>query len=100
MTRYRSGMWAPQGFYLAPGTWEIRAIPRSGGILEGRDGSPFIRIPAPPILMPFLGVLLGGLYIVLLPLIATAFLLWLLAVKVWKALLAATVRLVKREREV
>jgi hypothetical protein len=49
--------------------------------------------------MPFLGVLLGGLYIVLLPLIATAFLLWLLAVKVWKGILAYKGGFLKRERK-
>jgi hypothetical protein len=49
--------------------------------------------------VPFLGVILGGLYIVLLPLAATAFLLWLLAAKGWKALLAGKIRLVKGKRE-
>lgn len=96
--RYRGGMWAPQGFYLEQGTWEALTIPRGGGILKGMEESVYIRLPVPPILMPFLGVFLGGLYVVLFPLIAPALLLWLLAVKAWKGFLAAKVRLVEGRR--
>lgn len=98
MMRYRSGMWAPQGFYLEWGTWETQAVPRGGRILEGTEKSIYIRLPVPPVLMPFLGAFLGGLYIILLPLIAVALLLWLLAVKAWKGFLAAKVRLVEGRR--
>ncbi len=96
--RYRGGMWAPQGFYLEQGTWEAQAVPKGGGILEGTERSLYIRLPIPPALMPFLGPFLGGLYIVLFPLIALLFLLGLLGAKVWKGLVHVKVRLVEGKR--
>jgi len=59
--------------------------------LGGTEQSLYIRLPVPPFLMPFLGAFLGGLYILLLPLIAFPVLLWLLGAKAWKGLLAARV---------
>lgn len=96
--RYQGGMWAPQGFYLEQGTWETQAIPKGGGVLEGTERSIYIRLPIPPALMPFLGAFLGGLYIVLFPLIALLFLFGLLGVKAWKGLVRVKVHLVEGKR--
>lgn len=98
MMRYRGGMWAPQGLYLELGTWEAKALPRGGKMLEGTEKSVYIRLPIPPVLMPFLGALVGGLYIIFLPFVAVAYLLWLLAAKAWKGLLAVTDWLVEGRR--
>lgn len=98
MKRYRGGMWAPSGFYVERSTWEGQAVPKGGKILEGTERSVYIRIPVPRVLMPFLGAFMGGLYIVFLPLIAIGYLLWLLAAKVWKGLLAVTVRFIEKRR--
>ncbi len=98
MMRYHGGMWAPQGFYLDLATWEAQAIPKGGKVLKGTEKSTHIRLPIPPVLMPILAPFLGGLYIVFLPLIAIGYLLWLLAAKVWKGLLAVTVRFIEKRR--
>ncbi|MBI3989477.1 MAG: hypothetical protein HY347_07650 [candidate division NC10 bacterium] len=98
MTRYRGGMWAPQGFYLEQDTWEARTVPKGGGILEGMENSIYIRLPVPPVLMPFLGAFLGGLYVIFLPLIAPALLVWLLGVKARKGLMSVKVRLLEGRR--
>jgi hypothetical protein len=92
MKKYTVGMWAPQGFYFEKGTWKTLAVPRRGKILKGIKDSTFIRLPVSPILMPFLGPFLGGLYVVLFPVIAVAILLWLVAARAWKLLLAPIFR--------
>lgn len=98
MMRYRGGMWAPQGFYLDVTTWEAQAIPKGGRVLKGTEKSTHIRLPIPPVLMPFLGAFMGALYIIFLPVGAVVYLLWLLAAKAWKGLLAVTVWLVEGRR--
>ncbi|MBI2987745.1 MAG: hypothetical protein HYY45_13355 [Deltaproteobacteria bacterium] len=98
MKRYRSGTWAPRGYYLCRDSWEIRALPRIGGILKGAQESIYIRLPIHPILMPFLGAFLGGLFVVLVPFVAIPILLWLLGTKAWKRLLAIMAHLEERRR--
>lgn len=99
MKRYQSGVWAPRGYYLNKETWEIQALPRRGGVLRGAGDSTYIRLPVHPALMPFLGPVLGGLYVVLIPLVGIPILLWFLSVRMWKKLAAAMARLVNGRRE-
>jgi hypothetical protein len=99
MKRYRSGVWAPRGYYFDQATWEIQAIPRRGGVLRGSKESSYIRLPVHPVLMPFVGAFFGGLFVVLVPLIAVPSLLWLLTVKLWKKFGAAKDRLLNGSRK-
>lgn len=99
MKRYHAGMQASRGYYLNRATWEIQALPKKGGLLPGPTESTYIRLPIPIVIMPFLGAFLGGLFILLLPLIAIPALLWLLAVKGWRKLLGPRTRFVEGRRE-
>ena len=88
MKRYQAGTWVSQGYYLNQASWEIQAIPRKGGVLRGPEGSIYIRVAVHPVLMPFLGVLLGGLFVLLVPFVAMPALLWFLTIKAWRKLLS------------
>jgi len=87
------------GYYLNQASWEIQAIHRKGGVLQGPKESSYIRLPVHPVLMPFVGALFGGLFVVLAPLIAIPSLLWLLTVKLWKKFAVAKERLLNGRRK-
>ncbi|MBI4526661.1 MAG: hypothetical protein HY695_22915 [Deltaproteobacteria bacterium] len=96
MREYHGGIWAPPGFYLERTIWKTQAVPRGGQILEGAEESTYVRLPIPPLLMAFLIPIAGALYVILLPLIAGALIIWLAGSKAWKAaVLVANRRLLR-----
>lgn len=99
MKRYHAGMQASRGYYLNRKTWEIQALPKKGGLLPGPAKSTYIRLPIPIVIVPFLGAFIGGLFVLLIPIIAIPALLWLLTVKGWKKLLGPRTRLAEGKRE-
>jgi hypothetical protein len=67
MIRYHSSDYAKGGFYCNTSRWEIITVPKGGGSLPGGNEEHYIRLPL--FLVMLLGPLMGGLYVVFLPLI-------------------------------
>ncbi len=87
MKRYEGGAAVPPGLYWSPGRWELKAVSGGRGILGGEKAGGYVRVPG--VLLPLVmlsGAVAGGLYIVFLPLIASALLLWFSGLKTWHAL--------------
>ena len=66
MTRYHGSEAVKSGYYWNRKQWEIIAIGKRGGILPGEKSAGYLRIPL--LLVVLLGPLMGGLYVILLPL--------------------------------
>ena len=79
MARHIGGNPARSGYYWHPRKWSITPIPRPGGILPGGAADHYLRVPAlvALLLMP----ILGGLFVVFLPVIGFALLFYALAKK-------------------
>ena len=67
MTTSIGGTVARSGYYWNLGKWEIIPVEKDGGKLPGGRGDKFLRIPVIAVLM--LLPLLGGLFVVFLPVI-------------------------------
>ena len=67
MTTSIGGTAVRSGYYWNLGKWEVIPIERDGGQLPGGRGDKFLRIPVLAVLM--LLPLLGGLFVVFLPVI-------------------------------
>ena len=70
MARHCGGAPAKSGYYWSPRHWTITPIPRPGGFLPGGPEDRYVKVPAAAVLalMP----LLGGLFVVFLPVIGFA----------------------------
>lgn len=55
------------GFYWNGTDWDMTVIPAEGGVLPGGAERRFFRVPVPALLL--LGPVMGGLYVVSLPVI-------------------------------
>ena len=80
MARHIGGSPVESGYYWSPRNWSITPIPRPGGLLPGGPGDRYLKIPtlAALVLMP----ILGGLFVVFLPVIGFALVAYVLAKKV------------------
>ncbi len=70
MARRVGGTTVKAGFYWNPGEWEIVTIEGQGGILPGAQDRRYLRIPA--LAMLILAPIMGGLFVMFLPLIGFA----------------------------
>lgn len=80
MARYCGGSLATSGYYWNPRRWSITPIPRPGGFLPGGPEERYLKVPAVAVLV--LMPLLGGLFVVFLPVIGFALVAYALARKV------------------
>ncbi len=80
MARHCGGSLATSGYYWNPRRWSITPIPRPRGFLPGGPEERYLKVPALAVLalMP----LLGGLFVVFLPVIGFALVAYALARKV------------------
>lgn len=79
MARHIGGSPAQSGYYWSPRHWSITPIPRPGGFLPGGPGDRYLRVPTLAVLL--LMPILGGLFVVFLPLIGFALVAWALGKK-------------------
>ncbi len=79
MARHCGGAPAKSGYYWNPRRWTITPIPRPGGFLPGGPEDRYVTLPAAAVLV--LMPLLGGLFVVFLPVIGFALVAWALARK-------------------
>ncbi len=80
MARHIGGSPARSGYYWNPRNWSITPIPRQGGFLPGGPRDRYLQIPTLAVLL--LLPVLGGLFVVFLPLIGFALVAYALARKV------------------
>jgi hypothetical protein len=67
MTKAAGGSRVNGGFYWKTRTWEIVTIGDEGGVLEGGPGEAYLRVPT--LVLLGLAPLLGGAFVVFLPLV-------------------------------
>lgn len=67
MKTYRGGESVKAGFYWNLRGWSITPFGREGGVLPGATEHRFVRVPA--LLLLGLAPLMGGLYVMFLPLL-------------------------------
>ncbi len=79
MTKYNGGREVGEGTYCNARTGSVVGV-RTQGVLPGDDRSVYYRIPI-GILFPF-GIILGGLYIVFLPVLITVTSVYLLGMRI------------------
>ena len=65
--RHRGSSRAARGFYWNRTRWEVVTMPKAGGVLPGGPEQQYVKVPALVFLV--LAPLMGGLYVVFLPLI-------------------------------
>ncbi len=70
MARHIGGSPAQSGYYWSPTSWSITPIPRPGGFLPGGRSDRYLKVPTLAVLM--LMPVLGGLFVVFLPVIGFA----------------------------
>lgn len=70
MTRINGGTKVKGGFYWRPAEWQIVTVSGESGVLPGVAGDRFVRIPALALLL--LAPVMGGLFVMFLPLIGFA----------------------------
>ena len=70
MARYTGGMQVKGGYYWNPRSWEVEVVPQEGGRLKGAAEARYVKIPFP--LLFVVVPVLGGLFLVFLPLIGFA----------------------------
>ncbi len=80
MARHAGGSPAMSGYYWNARKWSITPIPRTGAFLPGGPEDRYVKVPAAAVLV--LMPLLGGLFVVFLPVIGFALVAYALARKV------------------
>jgi hypothetical protein len=70
MARHFNGETVKAGFYFNLASWEVQALSGDGGVLGGKVGEPWVRMPA--ILLLVLAPIMGAAYVVFLPFIGIA----------------------------
>lgn len=81
MVRYHGSDYAKGGFYCNTSRWEIITVPKGGGSLPGGNEEHYIRLPL--FLVMLLGPLMGGLYVVFLPLIGFVMVFYIVGKKIF-----------------
>ncbi len=97
MTRYYGGEEVRSGFYWNPGRWEIVPVGKKGAVLPGTKEIRYLKIPT--LLLMVMGPVLGGLYMIFLPLIGFAMLFSVAAMKVVALCREAMASLLAEERK-
>jgi hypothetical protein len=87
MKRYTAGTIVPPGLYVSARPCEVRVVSCRAGLLEGGRGMHFVRVPGAAIpLVAALGLVLGGFYVLLFPLVGAATIAGWGAVRAWRSL--------------
>jgi hypothetical protein len=87
MKRYTAGTIVPPGVYVRARPSHVSLVSREPGLLEGPRGLGYMRVPGIAIpLVAVLGLVLGGLYVVLFPIVGAAMLVACGANRVWRSL--------------
>lgn len=85
MKRHTAGTIVPPGLYVR--AWSVSIVSREPGLLEGPRGLGYVRVPGAAIpVVAVLGLVLGGLYVVLFPIVAGAALVACGASRLWRSL--------------
>jgi hypothetical protein len=79
MTTSIGGTAVRSGYYWNLGKWEVIPVERDGGLLPGGRGDRFLRLPVLAVLL--LLPMLGGLFVVFLPVIGFVLVAWALGKK-------------------
>ncbi len=67
MAKHTGGMQVTGGYYWNPKNWEVEVVPQEGGRLKGSPDTSYVKVPFP--LLFVIVPVLGGLFIIFLPLI-------------------------------
>ncbi len=67
MAKHTGGTQVTGGYYWNPRSWEVEVVPQEGGRLKGSRDTSYVKVPF-PLLFVIIPVL-GGLFIIFLPLI-------------------------------
>jgi hypothetical protein len=67
MAKYTGGNMVKGGYYWNPRNWEVEVVPPEGGRLKGAENASYVKLPFP--LLFVVVPLLGGLFLIFLPLI-------------------------------
>ena len=67
---YTGGSEVRSGYYWCPRSWKVEVVPPEGGRLPGPGGARYVKIPFP--LLFVVVPVLGGLFLIFLPLIGFA----------------------------
>jgi hypothetical protein len=65
MVGYHGGQTVKAGLYLKRSTWELESITSRGGVLSGKKGTYYSKLPLPAVMVA--GPLMGLAYIIILP---------------------------------
>ncbi len=87
MKDYIAGTIVPGGLYVSVRPCALRAVSGREGLLEGERGTRYVRIPT--VAIPFAAVLglgLGGIYVVLFPVVGAAMAIGCGAARAWRSL--------------
>lgn len=79
MARYVGGSPVRSGYYWSPRNWSITPVQRPGGFLPGGPRDRYLKVPTLAVLL--LLPVLGGLFVVFLPLVGFALVAYALARK-------------------
>lgn len=67
MAKHTGGMQVTGGYYWNPRSWEVEVVPQEGGRLKSSPDTSYVKVPFP--LLFVIVPVLGGLFIIFLPLI-------------------------------
>lgn len=87
MLRHPGGTRVKCGYYWNPRKWDLVMVPKEGGLLPGDPERRYVRVPI--LLVLLAAPVMGGLYVVFLPLIGFVLILRLTGRKTAEALQAA-----------
>jgi hypothetical protein len=84
MKRYHGDHRVEAGFYWTPARWEIITVPREGGVLPGGEEMAYVRLPVTLVML--VGAMLGGGFVIFLPLIGFVIFFGFAGKKLWHLL--------------
>jgi hypothetical protein len=84
MKRYHGHHRVEAGFYWTPARWEIITVPREGGMLPGGEEFTYVRLPVTLVML--VGAMLGGGFVIFLPLIGFVIFFGFAGKKLWHLL--------------
>ncbi len=90
MKRHAAGTMVDPGLYVSGRPFGVKVVSCRPGLLDGPRGTPFVRIPT--VAIPFVAILalvVGGVWVVLFPVVGTAMIVVSAAERVWRSIARA-----------